>query len=455
MRIAPPISRKLFLSVFVLFVTASHAAQTADLVIGENAAPPVKFGAEEIRHALEKRGVKIATSYQSSADVRIYLGQRGDSNLRGVDLDVKVPDKPESYGLAVGARQTIVVESSDAPGAMYGAFDLAEQIGWASGDDFVGQIKPASKSPFLEIRDINMFLTTQDIDEPAGAFWSDEYWSGHFAMMARNRYNFLDIHGLCDAITVTFPNGFAHFVSLPDFPQVGVGPERAARNMARFRQVVRMAADRGIKVGYMNYEARAPIGPWKTRRFGVDERGEALTHTQEFLEGPRLEQYTREAVASFLKGLPELWMFGFRIGESGQPEDFYKKTYLEALKDAPASLKVYVRTWGRRTRRRCGNWPTPRTIIFTSSRNTTASSSVFPTRPGWVVGPNYFVIDASLSRFFWVREGQRLEVRVEAFNLGNNVNFNNPTSALNSSNFGKILGAGDPRILQLAMKYHF
>ncbi|MGH9455934.1 MAG: hypothetical protein ACRD2O_18425, partial [Terriglobia bacterium] len=55
--------------------------------------------------------------------------------------------------------------------------------------------------------------------------------------------------------------------------------------------------------------------------------------------------YTREAVASFLKQLPDLWMFGFRIGESGQPEDFYRKTYLEALKDAPPNLKVYLRTW--------------------------------------------------------------------------------------------------------------
>jgi hypothetical protein len=46
-------------------------------------------------------------------------------------------------------------------------------------------------------------------------------------MMARDRYNFLDIHGLCDPVTFTFPNGFSYFLSLPDFPEVGVGDTMA------------------------------------------------------------------------------------------------------------------------------------------------------------------------------------------------------------------------------------
>jgi hypothetical protein len=161
--------------------------------------------------------------------------------------------------------------------------------------------------------------------------------------MARNRYNFLDIHGPLDSITLTFPNGFSYFVSLPDFPQVGVGPEKAARNLARLRQVICMAADHGIKVAYMNYEAAAPIGPWQTRTWGVDERW--VERPQAYLENSRVEEYTRQAVLNFLKQVPELWMFGFRVGESGQPEDFYKKTYLAALAELPDSLNVYIRTW--------------------------------------------------------------------------------------------------------------
>jgi hypothetical protein len=323
---------------------AAPKSQPVSLVLPERAAPQMKFGAEEIRRALEAKGLKTSAAATPSAEIEILIGQPGDAHLRRLEGNrPTVPQSPESYVISVSSRKRVVVEGSDPTGAMYGAFDLAEQIGWAKGGDIAGQIKPTTKSPFLELRGINMFLTTQDIDEPAGAFWSDEYWNGYLDMMARDRYNLLDIHGPCDAVTLAFPNGFSYFVSLPDFPDVGVGPERARKNMERFRWMVRAAADRGIKVAYMNYEAPAPIGPWKTRHWMKDERWAPVE--QEFLQGPRLEDYTRQAVTSFLKQLPELWMFGFRVGESGQPEDFFKRTYLAALDAFPASLNIYARTW--------------------------------------------------------------------------------------------------------------
>lgn len=326
--------------------SGASPAPAVDLVLSEKAPPAVKFGAELIRRALEeKTGLKIRIAPKPSpADLHIFLGRRGDEILASIAGDrLKAPGLPESYAILLPSAETIVIEGSDATGAMYGAQDLAEQVSWANGNDFGSQIKPVHKSPFLTIRGVNMFLTTQDIDEPDGAFWSDAFWTGFLDMMARDRYNFLDIHGPCEATSVEFPNGFSYFVSLPDFPEVGVGSERAGKNLARFRQMVRRAADRGIKVGYMNYVAAPPIGPWKTGRYGKDERW--APPPQKFLTGPRLEEYTRQAVASFLRQVPELWMFGFRVGESGQPEGFYKKTYLAALKDAPASLNLYVRTW--------------------------------------------------------------------------------------------------------------
>ena len=70
-------------------------------------------------------------------------------------------------------------------------------------------------------------------------------------------------------------------------------------------------------------------------------------------------------------------------------------------------------------------------------------------------GPGRLNFDAALSRSFSFKDHYRLEARFEAFNLINHVNYNNPTTALSSSNFGKILGAADPRILQASMKFHF
>ena len=70
-------------------------------------------------------------------------------------------------------------------------------------------------------------------------------------------------------------------------------------------------------------------------------------------------------------------------------------------------------------------------------------------------GPGIFQFDAALSRTFALREGKTLQVRGEAFNVLNHANFNVPVSSLNSGAFGKVQAAGDPRIMQFALKLVF
>jgi hypothetical protein len=72
-----------------------------------------------------------------------------------------------------------------------------------------------------------------------------------------------------------------------------------------------------------------------------------------------------------------------------------------------------------------------------------------------LVGPGRFNVDMGLVRSFRLGGPHQLQFRAEAFNVFNRVNLNNPVSALNSPNFGIITSAGDPRIVQLALKYLF
>ena len=62
-------------------------------------------------------------------------------------------------------------------------------------------------------------------------------------------------------------------------------------------------------------------------------------------------------------------------------------------------------------------------------------------------------------RAFRFLDRHRLEARVEAFNLTNNLIRNNPNNNLSQNTFGQInstpLTGGDPRIMQFAMKYSF
>jgi hypothetical protein len=70
-------------------------------------------------------------------------------------------------------------------------------------------------------------------------------------------------------------------------------------------------------------------------------------------------------------------------------------------------------------------------------------------------GPGFWGIDAALSRIFRLQENMSVEARVEAFNLTNSYRAGIPVTAINNQNFGKILTAQDPRIMQLALKFVF
>jgi hypothetical protein len=85
------------------------------------------------------------------------------------------------------------------------------------------------------------------------------------------------------------------------------------------------------------------------------------------------------------------------------------------------------------------------------------------TGPGFLRGPAYWEWDQTISRQFQIREGQKLEVRVEAYNVTNSFRPGNPNTTVGSSSFGTITSnavAASPttapaRVLQIAMKYIF
>ena len=71
------------------------------------------------------------------------------------------------------------------------------------------------------------------------------------------------------------------------------------------------------------------------------------------------------------------------------------------------------------------------------------------------VGPAFWNVDLSISRLVPMGT-RRLELRLESFNLLNHFNWGIPASNFNAGTFGRITTqAGDPRIIQLGIKYDF
>jgi hypothetical protein len=81
-------------------------------------------------------------------------------------------------------------------------------------------------------------------------------------------------------------------------------------------------------------------------------------------------------------------------------------------------------------------------VVGTSSRN--------PVR-----GPAYRNLDLALMRRVGLPRGTSLEVRAEVFNATNTPPLLAPNTVAGSGAFGSITAAGDPRVVQLALKFLF
>jgi len=63
-----------------------------------------------------------------------------------------------------------------------------------------------------------------------------------------------------------------------------------------------------------------------------------------------------------------------------------------------------------------------------------------------------------VSKTIRLRESASFDIRVEAFNVFNHAQFYGPASVdgeVNDSNFGSVVSAAAPRLLQLAAKFRF
>jgi hypothetical protein len=86
--------------------------------------------------------------------------------------------------------------------------------------------------------------------------------------------------------------------------------------------------------------------------------------------------------------------------------------------------------------------PAPAFTVGTSSRN--------PVR-----GPGFRNLDLAVMRSVPLSGTKALELRAEVFNLTNTPHFQAPNTTVGSPGFGTITAAGDPRVVQLAVKFLF
>ncbi|MGQ9455436.1 MAG: hypothetical protein ACUVRS_11020 [Armatimonadota bacterium] len=303
---------------------ASGAVAPKIAVSNSYANTPIQFGIGDLQKAIA--GVK------ADVTIRVLLAEHTATPAGKQALKV-LSSKPESFAIARIGREIAIV-GRDQVGAMYGCLELAERIE-IYGRSALDIRKPIAQSPAVEFRAVNPFLCLPyKEDDKSWWFLQEDYWKGYLDQLARARINWIDLHGMYDIKTTRFPNIYPYFIVSEKFPDVGVEPALARRNLAMLNKVIRMAKARGIKFAMMSYSAG-----WT---------GPGLRTPTSEASPENLAAYTREVVQKMIEQCPGLDMIGFRIGESGQREDFYRESYIPAIARAGRKIALYTRTWGAR-----------------------------------------------------------------------------------------------------------
>jgi len=95
------------------------------------------------------------------------------------------------------------------------------------------------------------------------------------------------------------------------------------------------------------------------------------------------------------------------------------------------------------------------TTCFTRRALATTGTGLGNETRNAVLGPGFAETDLSVFKNIDLRQGQRLQVRIEMFNLFNQERFGQPGNQIGTANFGRITTAADGRVVQLGIKYLF
>ena len=256
----------------------------------------------------------------------------GGLSLGRIAISVAKDLKPEAFRIrAVSGGYAVI--GGDARGAMYGALDFAEQL------ELTAQVRDKEEQPSLPVRALKFnvplpgtgYLSEEDLANNQW-FWSMDYWRKFLDMAARNRYN---------AITFWSAHPYGRMVRIPKYPEAADVPAAELdRNIAFFRQLFQMAADRGLDTYLVTWNIHV------SRAFAQQHNVPAAA-----FDSPLVRDYQREAIKALFATYPMLTGLGTTAGERMEPltakqkMDWIADTYLAALKQVARPVPFILRYW--------------------------------------------------------------------------------------------------------------
>ncbi len=305
---------------------ALGASSAVAIVLEEEAAPRVEFGAERLRQALEGAGyaARIVRGGPMPTDtVRVALltgGETGDVASR------------EGFQLSREADGSYRVAGLGASGALYGALELARRVREAGA---LPEVVDVTDGPAFTLRGpcIGMQLTTI---LPGRETYEYPYTPEHFPFFYDKRQwiEYLDFLVEQRMNTLYLWNGhpFASLVKLDEYPYaLEVSEEVYRRNVETYRFLTQEADKRGIWVIQMFYNI------FVSKPF-AEHHGIETQHS-----GPTelVSDYNRQSIAKFVEMYPNVGLLvclGEALRGQANQERWMNETVIAGVRDGMRRL---------------------------------------------------------------------------------------------------------------------
>ncbi len=327
----------------LLLPTLAVSAATRVELTGDRGVPAIAFAATEIERAAA-------------------LAPAGAPLVVSLEITPAAGSDPQAYRIERPGADRVRVVGGGAPGAMYGALDVAEALRIGT----IASLKAGPRAPHVAQRGIKfnipLDLRTPSYTDCADAaqanipeMWEREFWRTTLDELARHRYNVLSLWSL---------HPFPSLVKVPEFPEVALADVWRTRAklednfsfagtdmvkpamLANYEVVKKISIDEKIEFWrwVMSYAKDRGIAiyvfTWNTFTFGAEGK-HGITND---LENPITKAYFRASVREMIKTYPLLAGFGITAGE-GMPHKMDSKvkekwlwdTYGEGVRDAKKS----------------------------------------------------------------------------------------------------------------------
>lgn len=308
--------------------------------------PQLRFAVEELVEVLHESGTSVSksdvgdVSRATSGETAIIIATDDSRDIipLGEEARAEWPAVDEEGFRILTSRSdertTICVVAPDRTGAMYGTFDLIEQLRM-NGD--LERVEEKATSPTVPFRAVKFNLpwspyrggdqtdihldTCKDLD----------FWREFLDMMARNRFNVLSLWNL---------HPFHYLIRSERFPEACPFSEEELAEWKDFwHSLFRMAKERGIKTYLVTWNIVVPTD--FAEAYGVEEYND----TSEVVK-----EYTRDSVTQVIDEYENLtglgttladWMGGMSAKEK---QDWLEETFIEGIARASRPISFLDRS---------------------------------------------------------------------------------------------------------------